>query len=674
MKQNLKNICLFAVAAAFGLSVSSCNDFLDREPISSITPSQYFNSAEELGAYAIAYYNSVIPSNAAAWNAGPLNVDNATDNMVVGGANLTYFAENRYLVPASGGPDFSVIRAMNYFLEQVLPKNEAGLISGGEANVNHYIGEIYFLRASVYFDRLRTYGDFPIFTVVPKDKTEELVELSKRAPRNEVARFILSDLDKAIALLKSGSAFGKVRIGKEMALLMKSRVALYEATFEKYHRGTPRVPGEAGWPGASMSYNQGKTFNIDGEIDFFLGEAMSAAEAVADNHALVENTKVINPEAKQIYGWNPYFEMFSQPDASGVEEVLMCRKFSASLSVTHGFMAYIEEGGNNGMTKSYVDAFLMENGLPIYAAGSGYKGDVTIDDQQSGRDGRLQLFVYGESTVVNNEDSLELFDAPWFLALQEHRDLTGFRQRKHRCYDMKQIRAGVNGTNDIVIARAAEAYLNYIEASYLKEGTVNAKAGAYWKKLRERAGVDPDFNKTIAATDLSQEPDWAVYSGSQKVDPTLYNIRRERRCEFIGEGKRWDDLIRWRSFDALFPENMGRYIPEGVNFWDKMHESKAYLKTDEDGKLTTESALIEQAPGESEANVSNRNDSKYFRPYRIVKENNEVWDGYQWRKAYYLAPFSVLELILASPESTLETSNMYQNPYWPTTASAPALE
>ena len=65
-------------------------------------------------------------------------------------------------------------------------------------------------------------------------------------------------------------------------------------------------------------------------------------------------------------------------------------------------MAYIMEGGNNGMTKSYVDAFLMENGLPIYAVNSGYKGDVTIDLQKEGRDGRLQLFVFGESTVVVN--------------------------------------------------------------------------------------------------------------------------------------------------------------------------------------------------------------------------------------------------------------------------------
>jgi len=472
MKLSLKNIYLFPIAAAFGLLTSSCNDFLDREPISSITPAQYFNSAEELGAYAISYYTSLIATNDAAYNAGPLNVDGNTDNMVVGEANTGYFAADRWLVPASGGPDFTLIRAMNYFLEQVLPKKEAGTISGAIDEINHYIGEIYFLRATAYFDRLCTYGDFPIVTTVPEDKTEELVEFSKRAPRNEVARFILEDLDKAISMLRPGTAFNKVRIGKEMALLVKSRVALYEATFEKYHKGTPRVPGESGWPGANMSYNAGKSFNIDGEIDFFLTQAMSAAKEIADNHELVQNTKVLNPAINQIYGWNPYFEMFSMPDPSSLDEVLMWRQFDADLSITHGFMAYIMEGGNNGMTKSYVDAFLMENGLPIYAANSGYKGDVTIDRQKEGRDGRLQLFVYGESTVVVNEDSLNLFEAPTVVALTEHRDRTGFRQRKHYCYDFTQIRNGVRGTNGIVVARAAEAYLNYLEASYLKNGSM----------------------------------------------------------------------------------------------------------------------------------------------------------------------------------------------------------
>ena len=537
---------------------------------------------------------------------------------------------------------------------------------------NNLLGQAYFMRAYMYYWMVLHHGGVP-YIKVPQDKDKDDLFV-KRNTTPECFQFMVEDLDKAISMLRPGSAFNKVRIGKEIALLVKSRVALYEASFERYHKGTPRVPGEAGWPGAGMAYNAGKSFNIDSEVDFFLTEAMSAAKEVADNHNLTQNTQVLNPNVNQIYGWNPYFEMFSMPNPGTLDEVLMWRQFDANLSITHGFMAYINEGGNNGMTKSYVDAFLMANGLPIYAANSGYKGDVTIDQQKADRDGRLQLFVFGESTVLNNEDSLSFFNVPTVIALTEHRDRTGFRQRKHLCYDFTQIRNGVRGTNGIVVARATEAYLNYIEASYMKNGSIDGTASSYWRRLRERAGVDPDFSKTIAATDLSKEPDWAVYSGSDRVDPTLYNIRRERRCEFIGEGRRWDDLIRWRSFDALFTGNMGKYIPEGVNFWTEMYKDKSYLKKDSNGNITSESALIEQADGKNDANISSRNDSKYIRPYRVIKENNEVWEGYQWKKAYYLAPYSVLELTLASPDSKLETSNLYQNPYWPTMASSPALE
>ncbi len=57
------------------------------------------------------------------------------------------------------------------------------------------------------------------------------------------------------------------------------------------------------------------------------------------------------------------------------------------------------------------------------------------------------------------------------------------------------------------------------------------------------SGVDEDYNKTIAATNLSKEDDWGKRSGETLVDATLFNIRRERRCEFIGEGFRRGDRI-----------------------------------------------------------------------------------------------------------------------------------
>ena len=672
----MKKIFILIVSAATLLLSAGCNDFLDRQPITNITPEKYFKTADELAAYTVNYYETFFTTYRNNWNVGPIWEDASTDNLVRGGSDnsttLRYFSSSngRFLVPAGQNTStaFSRIRICNYFFEQVLPKMEAGTLSGSD--VNQYVGEMYVMRAQAYFYALRTFGDFPIIENVLPDDNDVLVEASKRAPRNEVARFILSDLDKAISLLGNGA---KNRITKDLALLIKSRVALFEATFEKYHKGTGRVPGDSNWPGASK--NSGKSFNIDSEVSFFLDQCLSAAEQVADVHKLTSNSHVMNPDTgkQQIYGWNPYFEMFYQPDASGIDEVLLYREYSVDLGVTTAMPSYIREGGACGPTRSHVDGFLMANGLPIYAADSGYKGDETLDLQQEGRDERLQLFVFNNGDLEwysNGEPSL--FIAPEFLEQPEHRDVTGFRIRKHYSYDPAFSTSGLIATNDQILYRAAEAYLNYIEAYYEKNGNIGGKADTYWKAIRTRAGVDPDYNKTIAATDLSKEDDWGKRSGETLVDATLFNIRRERRCEFIGEGFRWDDLIRWRSFDHLMTE---KWIPEGCNLWGgPLKDNEKYLKKDAAGNVTTESAFIECASGKSDANISARTDSKYVRPLRVIMDNNELYDGYTWHKAYYLQPYGLQDLTLTSEDGSVEKSVAYQNPFWPTQASEGALE
>ena len=609
---------LFALGGC--LLTSSCSDYLDREPISDITSENYFTSSDQITSYLMNYYvdqlqypNGNSMTHLRSYNSGTVRNDVNTDNMCSTDANTTYFA-GRWEVPAGQSSDFYTVfnrvRIWNYALEQILPRYENGEISGDETETRHGIGEIYFFRAMAYFKGLALFGDLPIVEEVLEDNNEELTAHSERKPRNEVARFILEDLDRSLEYLQDKGYENNQRINKQVALLFKSRVALFEATFEKYHRGSGRVPGDSDWPGADMSYNQGKTFDIDGEIKFFLEEAMDAASQVADNCQLTENSGTMNPTYAQLYDWNPYFEMFSSESSlASYDEVLLWREYKGSSSISHDVPARLRNGDGDGITKSFIDAFLMKNGLPIYAAGSGYHGDISIDQTKKDRDERLQLFVYGESDVLLSDEACDTvaksgdvikFSSPKIVTGEEqNRDVTGYRPRKCYTYDDAQSSSdNLLGTNNCVVFRAAEAYLNYIEACYELNGKIDSKADSYWKALRRRAGVDENYQKTIDATDLSQEPDLAVYSGSSKVDATLYNIRRERRCEFIAESMRWDDLKRWRSWDRLFTEP---YIVEGINLWDE-----AYLRyTDSNG----ESELV--ADGSSTANVYSHPITKY---------------------------------------------------------------
>lgn len=674
MKLKFKHIFFCSLIGMGGLGVTSCNDFLDREPITSITPGAYFSTAGHMASYVNNYYNAYLVNSQGralyhqtAWHAGISTNDDNTDNFVKDDASLGYFAGN-WMVPSGQNlkSEYGKIRVWNYLIEEVEPR--LAEISGSDEEKNHYLGEGYFFRALVYFNAMANFGDLPIITEVLPNEEEYLKEKSQRAPRNEVARFILKDLDKAAGLLQEVGFKDNQRINKQVALLLKSRVALYEATFEKYHKGTGRVPGDNNWPGKDMPYNSGKTFNIDGEIDFFLNEAMSAAKQVADKIPLTPNSHVMNPEYNQIYGWNPYFEMFSRPSLKDVPEVLLWKQYNKSLSISHDTPYRLQVGDRSGLTHSFITSFLMKNGLPIYAGGSGYKGDTSIDLEKAGRDERLQLFVWGESDVKQSDatspavqaaNGVVRFGIPLLTNSElQNRDLTGYRQRKHYTYDYVQLKNDeILGTNACPVFRAAEAYLNYIEASYEKNRTLDADALRYWQVLRERAGVSNDIRNTINNTDMAEEAklnDLGVWSGSAMVDPTLYNIRRERRCEFIGEGMRWDDLIRWRSWDRLFTE---KYIPTGINLWDEAY------KNYENGGNDNARPIV--ADGTTESNCSMKELGKYQRPYSLYKANNQFYDGYSWMKAYYLTPIGVEELNLAD--------GLYQNPYWPETGSL-ALE
>ena len=201
----------------------------------------------------------------------------------------------------------------------------------------------------------------------------------------------------------------------------------------------------------------------------------------------------------------------------------------------------------------------------------------------------------------------------------------------------------------------------------MRDGNLDATSQKYWKAIRNRALVDPDYNKTIAATDMTKEgeTDWGAYSHGQLLtDKTLYNIRRERRCEFIGEGMRWDDLVRWCAMDQLKTK---KYIPQGVNFWTSMFETATNNGLD-DSKVT----WIE-GPVNEKANVSSRADGKYLCPFR-VRGNNPVYDGYPWMEAHYNSPIAIREIELLSPDGSIENSECYQTWGWSTKPNEPALK
>ena len=617
------------------LSLASCSDFLDREPIDFGSETAFYVSETDLQMATNEFYDNILPKNET-WVGGIYDEDNTSDNQIgTTPDNLFYEGEKRTVEQSESEWNFDNLRGINYFINRVNSQlNGGGGITGSEEYINHYLGEGYFFRAWEHFRLLRNFGDAPILTTMLNDNQAELSEATRRQPRNEVARFIIRDLEIADSLMLADPPQDG-RLCKDAAMILMARVALYEGTWEKYHAGTAFVPGNSKWVGSAMYPNfTFKAGSAEAEVNYFLDVAIKASEAVVQSRSELSTD---------------YLSMFTNSRTAFTDdngEVILARFYLPGV-LYHSVGQYLARtGAGTGLTRSLVNSFLMTSGLPIYADPN-YGGDVQMKAEMRDRDKRLAVKVTG-SYVAGEADPITgvVFENDTILLSHitqsgNERSTTGYEMTKWMSTDPAQQVSG-QGTTANPIFRSAEAMLTYLEAYYERYGNLGGNCDAYWRKLRRRAGVDDDYNKTIAQTDLSKENDLAVYSKGVQVDKTLYNIRRERRCEFYAEGMRLDDLKRWRSLD-----NMRNYWVEGINLWTEMY--KLWEEEDED---------LEEG-----VTVSSRGLSEYLRPLQITSTLVTYNTGYNFPKPHYLEPIPIAEFQLATENGQ---STLYQNPGWPT--------
>ena len=147
-------------------------------------------------------------------------------------------------------------------------------------------------------------------------------------------------------------------MSKDVARLFKSRVALFEASWLRNFDGTAFVPNGEGWPGKSMHPDyQFQAGSLSAEVDWLLQQAIDAAGIVADNHPiLTQNTYQLQQSIDEPV--NPFFNMFTDMDLSGYDEVLLWRDYDDALGVLHGAgNAGVAGNHFHGITKGLVDCF-----------------------------------------------------------------------------------------------------------------------------------------------------------------------------------------------------------------------------------------------------------------------------------------------------------------------------
>jgi len=518
----------------------SCVEVLDKYPLDEITEETYWKSSTDLELYINQFY----PSLRGVQNY--FNLDEHSDNLKP--SSLSSVLNGTRSVPATGGGwNWSNIREINYFLENI-----DMVTSGDKASIDQFKGEGYFFRAYFYFEKVKQFGDVPWLDKVLNIDSEELY--GTRIARNVIVDHIIDDLDIAIDFLKERSQIGTNRINKESALALKSRVCLYEGTWEKYHAGT--------------------NFGVQGSNanNYLEMAAEAAGELISEGNLSLYSTN--NPG-------EDYYHLFNRTDLTGNEEAILVMSVDPGLELGHWTWTYLNgtRGRATGLTKSLVQSYLDIEGHPITISEI-YKGDNTLTQVVENRDPRLKQTMWVPGQVQIASDPPLIFEYPVLHQGAMDGATTGYMIRKGGTTDPEQ-NTGTSsdnyGATDAMVFRYGEALLNYAEAKAELGNITQADLDKSVNLLRARVGM-PAMDVNVGFTD----PDWNFPS----LSPIINEIRRERRIELALEGFRLDDLLRWAAADEIIQGKRwkGARFIMGISF-PQIEDLIADLPVDEDNYI-----------------------------------------------------------------------------------------
>lgn len=542
------NKYILGASFSLGLLMTSClNDsFLDVYPKDQQTVVTAFTTYDNFKTYSWGLYNVFFGYT---YNTGQTDEifrgDFESDNMIKGlaGNEGQWAYQKAKATDESKDWDYDYIRRVNLMLDN---------IDGSQMNdleKEHWRSVGYFFRSYKYFQMLSRFGDIPWVEHIMQDNSPELY--GTRDSRDLVVSNILANLKHAE--LNIGSDDGKNTISVAVIQALISRFALFEGTWRKYH-------------GLS-------------DADTYLKECTRASEEVLKKY----------PEVHPKYD-----ELFNSESLDGVTGIILYKAYDTG-QLMHGLTRMVRTGESYiEATKDAVDSYLCTDGRPISTTTSRYGGDKEVYGQFRDRDNRLYLTICppymvkkddGPSTpgwkYTDNPDDREFIDLLATLSGETYHRLPssnfkGFtvQGQPHlknvnwgqgwnasemgfwvwKYYNSHTVSIDATGVNttDAPLFRVEEVMLNYAEAMFELSKFDQATADKTINKLRKRANV---IKMTVS--DINDNFDTAR---DPLVPAILWEIRRERRVELMGEGFRLDDLRRWKKGNYVDKQPLGVYV------------------------------------------------------------------------------------------------------------------
>lgn len=578
------------------LPVVSClnNDFMDVYPTDQQTEKTAFQTYDNFKTYAWGLYNVFFGYSSGTGQTDSVFIgDYEADNMIKGifGNESKWAYQTVKAEAESSDWDYKYIRDVNIMLQNIDGSKMT------DAEKEHWRSVGLFFRSYKYFQMLSKFGAIPWVDHVMTDSDPDLY--MPRTSRDSVASFILEDLLWAEEHINV-SGDGTNTINQDVVRALISRFCLFEGTWRKYHDLA--------------------------DSDKYLEECVRVGPLLMANYPTI---------------MDKYDAVFNSEDLTGQPGIILFKAYATNY-LCHGLTrmertaeSYIEA------TKDAVDCFLCSDGKPFTG------NDKDVYEQFRNRDYRLYLNICPpyNVTVTNktswsytgNAQDREFIDLMetisdetyhrlptsnfkgFYCSAQPHfKNLNlgqawnasqmGFWVWKYYNTHTNAINARGVCTTDAPLFRIEEVMLDYAEAMYELGNFDQTVADKTINVLRKRANV---ADMKVSEIDEDFDP-----NRDNTVDPILWEIRRERRVELMGEGRRLDDLRRWAKGHYLDKQPLGVYVSDASYY---------------------------------NVNVTGGDDSNSGYVYYFSKPAG-------WKDYYYLYPIPLKQLAL--------NSNLEQNPGW----------
>jgi len=547
----IKNISVILLLLMFTVG---CNeDYLTLAPKDELSEATMFSTYDNCKVFAWGFYETLNPYPRGGENnkrhrptIQDCDADLLENGYSTNGESYLWGRENIPASDADWTEGYNKIRRSNLMLDNLENSNMT------DAEKAHWRGVALFFRSFEYFQLLKKYGGVPWIENAINEQDEEIL-FGPRATRDEVAANILRDIQFAVDNIKE-EGDGENTINADVARALLSRYGLFEGTWRKYH-------GLSG-------------------VDAYLQASVDASSVLLQNY----------PNLMPVYD-----HIFNSEDLIGQPGIILYRHYIQDDAGYHIRSTNLRSTNEKvDITRRGIDLFLCKDGRTIFNSDL-YQGDKDYYAEFRNRDTRILVMSpppykvtssgTGKWSPTGEPADAEWFDemvrvsgatpdqdltspykqlpdrnwsdritteVPNFTGLSPTQTATGYRFWKY--FSNVSYRTSSRDYNDGPIFRMGEVLVNHAEAMFELGRFDQGVADATINKTRARGEVAPmQVGEIDAGFDPMRDP---------SVDPVLWEIRRERGIELLGEGHRITDLRRWKKMDWAIQPKLGRWIKQ----------------------------------------------------------------------------------------------------------------